>query len=67
MAVLFAIIVLRKTNHTGLGSLWVAIALTTLGTRACPLPISPQQNSFSAPLSVLQAHSSTALTLLISF
>ena len=34
MAVLFAIIVLRKTNCTGLGSLWVAIALTTLGTRA---------------------------------
>jgi hypothetical protein len=30
MAVLFAIIVLRRTNHTGLGSPWVVIALTTL-------------------------------------
>jgi hypothetical protein len=66
MAVLFAIIILRRTNHTGLGSPWVMIALTTLGTRARPLPISPQQNSFSTPLSLLLAHCSTASTLPIS-
>jgi hypothetical protein len=39
---LFAIIVLGRTNHMGLGSPWVATALTRLGTRACPPPISPQ-------------------------
>ncbi len=66
MAVLFAIIVLRRTDHTGLGSPWVAIALTTLGTRAHPLPISPQQNSFSTSLSLLLAHHSLASTLPIS-
>jgi hypothetical protein len=66
MAVLFAIIILRRNNHTGLGSLWVAIALTTLGTRAHPLLISPQQNSFSLPLSLLLVHCSTASTLPIS-
>jgi hypothetical protein len=34
MAILFAATVLRRMNHTGLGSPWVVIALTTLGTRA---------------------------------
>jgi hypothetical protein len=66
MAVLFAIIVLKGTNHTGLSSLWAAIALTTLGTRARSLPISPQQNFFSTPLYLLPVHCSTASTLPIS-
>jgi hypothetical protein len=58
MAVLFAIIILRRTNHTGLGSPWVELAFTILGTRARPLPISPQQNFFSTPLSLIPAHRS---------
>ncbi len=63
MAVLFATTVLGKMNHTGLGSLWVVIALTTLGTKACQQPISPSQNSFSTLLFLLPAHFSMALTL----
>ncbi len=37
MAVLFAIIILRRTNHTGLSSLWVAIAFVRMlqGIQPC--------------------------------
>jgi hypothetical protein len=38
---LFATTILRRMNHTGLGSPWVVIALTTLVTRARQQPISP--------------------------
>ncbi len=36
MAISFGTIALKRTNYTGLGSLWVAIALTTLFNKSMP-------------------------------